>query len=48
MPRKQPTARQQRLGRELRRLGEAAGMTGRQAAELLGVISVTMSQIESG
>ncbi|MFJ8111211.1 helix-turn-helix transcriptional regulator [Streptomyces sp. NPDC096132] len=48
VPRKQPTARQQRLGRELRRLREAAGLTARQAAELLGTISVTMSQIESG
>ncbi len=48
MPRKQPTARQQRLGRELRRLREAAGLTARQAAAQLGTISVTMSQIESG
>ncbi|WP_329350168.1 helix-turn-helix transcriptional regulator [Streptomyces sp. NBC_01261] len=48
MPRKQPTARQRRLGRELRRLREAAGLTARQAAESLGTISVTMSQIESG
>jgi len=36
------------LGRELRRLREAAGLTARQAAESLGTISVTMSQIESG
>lgn len=48
MPRKQPTVRQERLGRELRRLREAAGLTAREAARLLGVISVTMSQIESG
>lgn len=48
MPRKQPTARQRRLGQELRRLREAAGLTARQAAESLGTISVTMSQIESG
>lgn len=48
MPRKQPTARQRRLGRELRRLREAAGVTAREAAGQLGVISVTMSQIESG
>lgn len=48
MPRKQPTARQERLGRELRRLREAAGLTAREAGRLLGVVSVTMSQIESG
>jgi len=48
VPRKQPTVRQERLGRELRRLREAAGLTAREAARLLGVISVTMSQIESG
>ncbi|MGW0825110.1 helix-turn-helix domain-containing protein [Streptomyces sp. NPDC002845] len=48
MPRKQPTARQERLGRELRKLREAAGLTAREAGKLLGVISVTMSQIESG
>jgi transcriptional regulator with XRE-family HTH domain len=48
VPRKQPTFRQERLGRELRRLREAAGLTAREAAKLLGTISVTMSQIESG
>ncbi|WP_369260683.1 helix-turn-helix domain-containing protein [Streptomyces sp. R35] len=48
MPRKQPTARQERLGRELRKLREAAGLTAREAAGLLGAVSVTMSQIESG
>lgn len=48
MPRKQPTVRQERLGRELRKLREAAGLTAREAAKLLGTISVTMSQIESG
>ncbi|MFI7499307.1 helix-turn-helix domain-containing protein [Streptomyces sp. NPDC049687] len=48
VPRKQPTARQQRLGRELRRLREASGMTARQAADALGTVAVTMSQIESG
>jgi transcriptional regulator with XRE-family HTH domain len=48
VPRKQPTARQERLGRELRKLREAAGLTAREAAQQLGTISVTMSQIESG
>ncbi|RVU19550.1 XRE family transcriptional regulator [Streptomyces antnestii] len=48
MPRKQPTARQERLGRELRKLREAAGLTAREAARLLGAVPVTMSQIESG
>ncbi|MEU2582726.1 helix-turn-helix transcriptional regulator [Streptomyces avermitilis] len=48
MPRKQPTARQERLGRELRKLREAAGLTAREAAGLLGAVSVTMSQVESG
>ncbi|MEW2340507.1 helix-turn-helix domain-containing protein [Streptomyces griseoaurantiacus] len=48
VPRKQPTARQERLGRELRKLREAAGLSAREAAKLLGVVSVTVSQIESG
>lgn len=48
MPRKQPTARQERLGTELRKLREAAGLTAREAARMLSTISVTMSQIESG
>ncbi|MEW2401604.1 helix-turn-helix transcriptional regulator [Streptomyces sp. NPDC046862] len=48
VPRKEPTARQERLGRELRRLREAAGLRAREAGQLLGVVSVTMSQIESG
>ncbi|MGW0536993.1 helix-turn-helix domain-containing protein [Streptomyces sp. NPDC003032] len=48
MPRKQPTARQERLGRELRKMREAAGLTAREAARLLGAVPVTMSQIESG
>ena len=47
-PRRQPTARQARLGAELRRLREAAGLTAREAAALLGSNSVQMSQIESG
>jgi transcriptional regulator with XRE-family HTH domain len=49
MPRRrQPTARQCRLGLELRKLREAAGLKAREAAELLGADSVQMSQIESG
>jgi transcriptional regulator with XRE-family HTH domain len=46
--RREPTARQLRLGAELRRLREAAGLTGREAAALLGVSSVQINQIESG
>ncbi|WP_320773903.1 helix-turn-helix transcriptional regulator [Streptomyces sp. CRN 30] len=47
-PRRQPTARQVRLGVELRKLREAAGLKATEAASLLGVNSVQMSQIESG
>ncbi|MEU5464467.1 helix-turn-helix transcriptional regulator [Streptomyces althioticus] len=47
-PRRQPTARQQRLGAELRKLREAAGYRATEAAALLGVNSVQISQIESG
>ncbi|MGW0824265.1 helix-turn-helix domain-containing protein [Streptomyces sp. NPDC002845] len=46
--RRHPTARQVRLGAELRRLREAAGLKATAAATLLGVSSVQMSQIESG
>lgn len=46
--RQQPTARQMRLGLELRKLREAAGLKAREAAALLGADSVQMSQIESG
>ncbi|WP_406348875.1 helix-turn-helix transcriptional regulator [Streptomyces sp. NBC_01597] len=46
--RKQPTARQERLGAELRKLREAAGLKGREAAALLGTDSAQMSQIEFG
>ncbi|NEB10385.1 helix-turn-helix domain-containing protein [Streptomyces coelicoflavus] len=46
--RREPTARQLRLAVELRRLREAAGLTARQAAALLGVSNVQISQIESG
>ncbi|MFB7504859.1 helix-turn-helix domain-containing protein [Streptomyces broussonetiae] len=46
--RRHPTARQVRLGAELRRLREAAGLKATEAASLLGTNSVQMSQIESG
>jgi transcriptional regulator with XRE-family HTH domain len=45
--RRDPTARQARLGIELRRLREEAGLTGREAAALLGVSSAQINQIES-
>ncbi|MFB6956445.1 helix-turn-helix domain-containing protein [Streptomyces sp. NPDC056309] len=45
---REPTARQMRLAVELRRLREAAGISSREAASLLGVNSVQISQIESG
>ncbi|MEU5000221.1 helix-turn-helix transcriptional regulator [Streptomyces sp. NPDC021622] len=47
-PRSHPTARQLRLGTELRKLREAAGMTARETAELLGVNAIQVSQIEYG
>ncbi|MER6633378.1 helix-turn-helix transcriptional regulator [Streptomyces sp. NPDC000987] len=46
--RPEPTARQMRLGTELRRLREAAGLTAREAAALLGTGRVQISHIESG
>ena len=46
--RKQPTARQARLGSELRKLREAAGFKGLEAAALLGTDSAQISQIEFG
>ncbi|MFJ1973183.1 helix-turn-helix domain-containing protein [Streptomyces sp. NPDC087903] len=46
--RREPTARQMRLGAELRKLRDAAGLNAREAAALLGVNSVQISQIESG
>ncbi|MFB7090284.1 helix-turn-helix transcriptional regulator [Streptomyces sp. NPDC056296] len=46
--RREPTARQLRLATELRRLREAAGLTARQAATMLGVSNVQISQIEAG
>ncbi|MFI5974999.1 helix-turn-helix domain-containing protein [Streptomyces sp. NPDC051452] len=45
--RREPTARQLRLATELRRLREAAGLTGRQAAALLGVSPTHITHIES-
>ncbi|NGO72646.1 helix-turn-helix domain-containing protein [Streptomyces boncukensis] len=47
-PRSQPTARQERLGAELRKLREAAGMTAREAAALLGTNPMHMSHLETG
>ncbi|MEU5902371.1 MULTISPECIES: helix-turn-helix transcriptional regulator [Streptomyces] len=46
--RNEPTARQVRLGTELRRLREAAGMSAKEVAGLLGSSSAHMSQIEAG
>lgn len=46
--RREPTARQLRLAVELRRLREASGLSAREAAALLGVNSVQISQIEAG
>ncbi|PJE94625.1 transcriptional regulator [Streptomyces carminius] len=47
-PRDAPTARQARLGAELRKLRERAGRTAREAAGLLGVDHARVSNIESG
>ncbi|MHB9864419.1 helix-turn-helix domain-containing protein [Streptomyces sp. YIM S03343] len=46
--RREPTARQVRLAVELRRLREAAGLSARETAALLGVSHVQISHIESG
>ncbi|MFE9679676.1 helix-turn-helix domain-containing protein [Streptomyces sp. NPDC006259] len=46
--RNQPTARQVRLGSELRKVREAAGRTAKEVAALLGSSSAHMSQIEAG
>ncbi|WP_394434381.1 helix-turn-helix domain-containing protein [Streptomyces sp. SGAir0957] len=49
MPRRrQASARQERLGAELRKLREAAGLKGREAAALLGTDSAQVSQTEAG
>ncbi|WP_320776149.1 helix-turn-helix transcriptional regulator [Streptomyces sp. CRN 30] len=45
--RREPTARQMRLATELRRLREAADLTSRQAAALLGVSPAQITHIES-
>ncbi|WP_405487098.1 helix-turn-helix domain-containing protein [Streptomyces sp. NBC_00096] len=47
-PRSTPTARQQRLGSELRRLREQSGTTVQQAAALMGVDRTRIPNIESG
>ncbi|MER6097610.1 helix-turn-helix transcriptional regulator [Streptomyces sp. NPDC001728] len=47
-PRRSPTARQQRLGSELRKLREQSGMSAQQAAALLGVDRTRIPNIESG
>lgn len=46
--RNQPTARQMRLGSELRKLREAAGKPAKEVAGILGSSSAHMSQIEAG
>lgn len=46
--RSQPTARQERLGTELRKMREAAGLTAREAAERVGTTSPQMSHVEAG
>lgn len=43
-----PTARQARLGAELRKLREAAGVSNRQAASQLNISPTQISHIESG
>ncbi|MBZ6473568.1 helix-turn-helix domain-containing protein [Streptomyces griseocarneus] len=47
-PRKAPTVRQRRLGAELRRMRERAGLSLAQASGLLGTERSSMSNIESG
>ncbi|MFF5004240.1 helix-turn-helix domain-containing protein [Streptomyces phaeochromogenes] len=47
-PRSQPTARQVRLGAELRKLRDSAGMSAREAAGTLSSTSAQMSQVEAG
>jgi transcriptional regulator with XRE-family HTH domain len=43
-----PTARQRRVGAELRRMREAAGLNGGQAAERLGIDRTRISNMEAG
>ncbi|MFD3311055.1 helix-turn-helix domain-containing protein [Streptomyces sp. NPDC058694] len=47
-PRAAATVRQQRIGAELRKLRERAGLTSRQAGELLSVNAARISSIEAG
>jgi transcriptional regulator with XRE-family HTH domain len=47
-PRSYPTARQARLGAELRKLRERAGMSGSQVAAFLGGERAQISHLESG
>ncbi|MFI5758979.1 Scr1 family TA system antitoxin-like transcriptional regulator [Streptomyces sp. NPDC051569] len=47
-PRKAPTARQRRLGAELRKIRERAGLTHAEAAQLLSTDRTTISNTESG
>ncbi|MET7616946.1 helix-turn-helix transcriptional regulator [Streptomyces sp. NPDC005408] len=47
-PRAYPTARQKRLGAELRKLRERAGMSGAQVAAFLGGERAQVSHLESG
>jgi Helix-turn-helix. len=47
-PRIHPTARHERLGAELRKLREQAGLTARAAALLLGIDQAQMSNMEAG
>ncbi|MBD0743819.1 helix-turn-helix transcriptional regulator [Streptomyces sp. CBMA152] len=47
-PRSYPSARQRRLGTELRRMRERAGMSGSEAAAILGGERAQISHIESG
>ncbi|MEV6591546.1 helix-turn-helix domain-containing protein [Streptomyces acidicola] len=47
-PRRYPTVRQKRLGTELRRLREAAGLSGEQAAEALECSKGKISRVETG
>ncbi|MEV0640007.1 helix-turn-helix transcriptional regulator [Streptomyces sp. NPDC050619] len=47
-PRRYPTVRQKRLGAELRRLREAAGLSGEQAADALECSKGKISRVENG
>ncbi|WP_372407943.1 Scr1 family TA system antitoxin-like transcriptional regulator [Streptomyces luteireticuli] len=47
-PRNAPTVRQRRLGTELRKIREAAGISTQQAAALIGVNRTRIPNIESG